>query len=88
MGFKPLVLAADAPHEFRWRGSFGVRGLFDGEHSFVLEEIGKSRTRFVHCERFTGLLVPMVMRGVILERTRNGFVAMNEALKAKAEAGN
>ncbi len=88
MGFKPMVLAADPPREFRWRGSLGVRGLFAGEHSFVLEEIADSRTRFVHSERFSGLLVPMVMRGVTLERTRNGFVAMNEALRKRAEAGD
>jgi hypothetical protein len=37
-------------------------------------------------ERFSGLLVPLIMRGEMLIATRRGFTAMNEALKSKAEA--
>jgi hypothetical protein len=83
MTFRPLVLAAAAPAELRWKGKLLVQGLFDGEHSFRLHAIDSNRTRFVQSEVFSGLLVPLFGSG--LEATRRGFDLMNEALKARAE---
>jgi hypothetical protein len=84
MGIRPTVLAA-APHrEFRWLGHLGVPGLFDGEHIFRLEPLGPERIRFVQEERFAGILAPLVLR-FIGASTRRGFIAMNEALKTRAE---
>lgn len=85
MTFRPRVLAARPQEEFRWRGQFLVPGLFDGEHFFELHPDGAGGTRFVHGERFTGLLVGMA-RGNLQGPTRSGFEAMNLALKARAEA--
>ena len=82
---RPTVLAADPGRELRWRGSLGVRGLFDGEHRLALEPAGAGRVRFVQEERFTGLLVPL-LAGSLDRHTRPGFDAMNRALKARAEA--
>jgi hypothetical protein len=86
MRFRPVLLVVDPARELRWRGSLGAVGLFDGEHSFRLERASPVRTWFLHDERFSGLLVPLVMRGALLDATREGFKAMNEALKLKAEA--
>jgi len=37
MTFRPKVLVADEPTEFRWwQGRLFVAGLYDGEHRFVL----------------------------------------------------
>ncbi len=84
MRMRPTVLAAAPSRELRWLGRIGVPGLFDGEHRFRIEPLGTDRVRFVQEERFTGLLVPLVLRFV--ERaTRQGFEAMNQALKARAE---
>jgi hypothetical protein len=84
MIFRPTVLRAEAPRELRWLGRLGVRGLFDGEHIFTIEEEGPDRVRFVQREVFTGLLVPLMARS--LDRnTRRGFEEMNRALKARAE---
>lgn len=84
MSFRPTVLAADPAKELRWVGRLGVPGLFDGEHRFGIESLGPDRVRFVQEERFAGLLTPLVLR--FLERgTRQGFEAMNQALKARAE---
>jgi hypothetical protein len=84
MRMRPKVLAAAPPQELRWLGHLGVPGLFDGEHRFRIEPLGTDRVRFIQEERFTGLLVPLVMR--FIERgTRQGFEAMNQALKARAE---
>jgi hypothetical protein len=84
MTFKPTVLEAAPRQELRWLGRVLVPGLFDGEHSLRIEPIGDSRVRFVQAERFTGVLVPLLGKG--LEKTQRGFTAMNEALKRRAEA--
>jgi hypothetical protein len=84
MTFKPTVLAADARRQLRWRGHFLIPGLFDGEHYFEMSPNGHGRTRFVHGEKFSGLLVSFA-KSSLEGGTRAGFVAMNKALKARAE---
>lgn len=85
MSFTPTIVKLDAGRELRWLGALGFRGLFDGEHGFrvVPEDVG--RCRFEQFETFTGLLVApiMFMAG---EATRQGFEAMNRALKLRVEA--
>jgi hypothetical protein len=84
MTFRPRVLTVAPERELRWLGHLLVPGVFDGEHGFQIESIGPDRVRFVQEERFSGLLAPLVMR--FIERdTRNGFEAMNRALKLRAE---
>jgi hypothetical protein len=84
MTFRPRVLAAVPGRELRWLGRLFVPGLFDGEHSFVIEPVDSRRCRLVQGETFRGLLVGLF--GKVLERTAKGFEAMNAALKARAEA--
>jgi len=86
MRFRPTVLRVEPNKELRWSGSLGIRWVFDGEHAFLLESIGGGNTRFRQEERFVGILASLIMRGGMLEATRQGFVAMNEALKQRAEA--
>ncbi len=83
MTFRPVLLAVSAPSELRWRGRLLVPGIFDGEHSFHLQAVAPNRTKFVQQEVFTGLLVPLFVS--VLERTKSGFILMNQALKARAE---
>jgi hypothetical protein len=82
--FKPVVLRADAPEAFVWRGSLPIPGLFTGEHAFILTRDG-DKTRFRHSEAFSGLLVGW-LKG-LLARSEQGFHQMNAALKARVEAG-
>ena len=84
MTFRPTVIEAEPNHVFRWLGHLGVRGLFDGEHSFIIKPLGESRVRFVQHEAFTGLLVPLLFR-MIEKDSRRGFEEMNRALKERAE---
>lgn len=85
MTFRPRVIALEANRELRWLGRLGLPGIFDGEHAFRIEPIGPDRVRFVHSERFSGMLVPLARRS--LDRgTRQGFEALNRALKQRAEA--
>ena len=85
MTFKPTVLVATPGRELRWVGTFMGRWLFAGEHYFLLEEVGPHQTRLTHGESFSGLLAPLIMRGATLAATQKGFIAMNEALKRRAE---
>ena len=62
-----------------------IPGLFDGEHAFRIEPLDAERSRFVHAERFTGVLVGLV-KGV-LGKTEAGFEQMNAALKQRVEGG-
>lgn len=85
MKFRPTVLVAEPGRELRWRGHFLVRGLFDGEHFFRMIETAPGKTRFVHGEDFTGILVRAMSS--LLTNTARGFVFMNQALKKRVEAG-
>jgi hypothetical protein len=66
-----------------WRGSLRVPGIFHGEHEFIIEELGANRTLFYQNEKMSGLIIPFFD----FKPTEAGFVAMNEALKKKAEEG-
>ena len=83
--FRPRVLRADPERELRWRGKLFVPGLYDGEHSFRIEARDEGGSRLVQSERFSGLLVGPINRRYG-ERTERTFRAVNEALKARAEA--
>ena len=83
--FTPEVLVADEAKELRWIGRFWVPGIVDGEHYFELEAIDGGRTRLVQGETFTGVLVPFAGSALDVE---DDFAAMNEALKARVEAGS
>jgi hypothetical protein len=85
MTFRPIVLAAQPNRELRWRGRLWVPGLFDGEHSFVIEPLGQGRVRFLHGERFGGVLTPFLSK-MLDGPTRQGFELMNNALKLRAES--
>ncbi|MBB6173751.1 hypothetical protein HNR23_003811 [Nocardiopsis mwathae] len=80
--FEPTVLVAEAGRELRWLGRFGIPGLVDGEHYFLIEEAGDGRARLIHGEMFTGVAVPLARRALDVEAD---FTAMNSALKQRVE---
>jgi hypothetical protein len=86
MTFRPKVLKADPGRELRWLGHLVMPGLFDGEHYFELTETSPGRCRVVQGERFSGLLVPL-LRKKLDGPTREGFIAMNRALKKRLTIG-
>jgi hypothetical protein len=83
MTFKPVVLVAVPGRELRWIGRLLFPGLFDGEHSFIIEPIPGNSCRLVQAEKFTGLLVSLFGKG--FDATAAGFEQMNQALKTRAE---
>jgi hypothetical protein len=84
MRFRPIVLKVEPNREFRWKGKLLVPGLFDGEHYFKLEPKPRGGLVFRQGEMFSGLLVPLLRRSLD-GATRQGFIAMNEALRREAE---
>jgi hypothetical protein len=84
MRFRPKVLVSAPERELRWIGTLPVPGLFYGEHYFQIESVSDGRVVFHHGEVFSGLMVPF-MKGTLDGVTRQGFIAMNEALKREAE---
>ena len=50
-----------------------------------IEPVGENQVRFVQSEHFSGALATMLLR-LIGPGTQQGFLAMNEALKVRAEA--
>jgi hypothetical protein len=83
MTFKPTILILEKPKHFRWLGKLFVRGIFDGEHYFKLNDNGDGSTLFIHGEIFTGILVNLFSQ--TLENTERGFELMNMALKKECE---
>jgi hypothetical protein len=80
MTFRPTVLGAERGRELRWLGHLLVLGIFDGEHRWLIEEVGPGRVRFTQSERFGGILLPALWKRLRDGGTAKGFRAMNEAL--------
>jgi hypothetical protein len=45
--------------------------------------VDKDITKFIHGEKFSGLLVPFVRK--MLDKTQKGFQLMNESIKKECE---
>lgn len=86
MTFRPVVLKYEPNKEFRWKGKLGIKGIFDGEHFFILDKLNEDQTKFIHGEKFSGILVALM--GGALEKTKDGFQLMNQALKKECEKYN
>lgn len=83
MTFSPSVLKNESQKEFRWKGKLFIKGLFDGEHYFLLEKLPNGSTALEHGESFSGLMVPFLKN--TLKKTELGFQQMNMALKEICE---
>lgn len=86
MTFRPTVLTVTPNQELRWRGRVLLPGIFDGEHYFQISPLAPGRLRFIQGERFSGILVAFA-KSSLDGGTKAGFLAMNQALKARAEGG-
>lgn len=84
MQFQPTALVVEPNRGLRWKGKLFLPDLFDGEHYFRLEGKPEGGLTFRQGEMFSGILVPLFRRS-LEGATKQGFVAMNEALKREAE---
>jgi hypothetical protein len=76
--FAPRVIALEPERRFTWRATTGVRGIFDGEHSFELAPLAGGRTRLCNREVYSGLLAPLFQRLPMMRDAPAGFQAMNQ----------
>lgn len=83
--FKPVIQEVTPMVSFSWLGSLFVKGLFDGRHFFIIEPIAPNQIKLIHGEDFSGILSTMILKK-IGDDTRENFVRMNHALRARAEA--
>lgn len=82
----PRVIRLEPRKELTWAGSFFFPGILDGVHSFLIEETGTRRVRFIQKEVFSGLAIPFITASWSIEKgTIRSFGEMNSALKKKAE---
>ena len=83
--FAPRIVTVTPLRELTWIGRMVLPGLFDGEHSFFLEPQDEGRgCLLIQHENFSGLLMPL-FTPELEAATRQGFEAMNDALKREAE---
>lgn len=83
--FKPVLLTVEPGESFSWLGSLFFKGLFDGLHTFKLEDAGNGQVKLIHSESFSGLLSGYILKKIGHD-TRNNFVKMNQALKERVES--
>ena len=84
LAIRPVILRVEPNRKLSWIGRLALPGIFTGEHAFIIESLGANHVCFVQREVFTGILVPLLARGLDTN-TRRGFEEMNLALKALAE---
>lgn len=84
MTFKPKVLVFDSTFQLRWIGKLFIKGIFDGEHTFLIKDNKDGTTTFIQFERFRGILIPFLKK-MLNENTLKGFNQMNDALKKRCE---
>ncbi|MBF7688629.1 SRPBCC domain-containing protein [Acinetobacter rathckeae] len=84
MSFKAIVLAHDTNKQFTWLGRLWMKGIFDGEHSFVLEQVSEDTVKLTQSEMFRGVLVRPFLK-TLQHKTTQNFQKMNDALKKKVE---
>ena len=85
MDFEPTLLTVKTDEELRWLGRVLIPKLFDGEHYFIIKEMPEGHTKLIQGENFSGILAFLLFSSMEQD-TRNGFEAMNEAIKNKAES--
>jgi hypothetical protein len=77
---EPHVMRVEPMRELAWGG--GIKGIFHGEHVFLLREINSRGTRLIQKEDFTGIAIPFAS----LDAIEEGYTQMNNALKRQAES--
>lgn len=77
------IVACQPGRELRWIGRLLVPGVFDTVQSLRISPTG-SGVRLYHCQAYSGLASPLCSQADC-EALRDGFAAMNEALRKRAE---
>jgi len=76
---EPYVMKIVPLKELAWGG--GIKGIFFGEHVFLLDRLNENSTKLIHKENFSGLAIPFAS----LDAIEEGYNLMNKTLKKRAE---
>lgn len=76
----PYVMRIIPEKELAWGGR--IKGIFFGEHVFLLKESKRGNTKLIQREDFIGIAVPFAS----LDAIEEGYNMMNMALKQRAES--
>ena len=82
--FTPLVVKVVPAAELRWRRWRLLEGVFDREQIFLIVPNGVKGVRFVQREKFSGLLVSLLMP-IVAKKTLKAIMLVNLAIKRAAE---
>lgn len=85
MVFNPTIVKKEDNRILAWEGKFILPGIFDGEHTFIIEELGNGSVRLIQKETYVGLAIPFMAKK-LNQNTRSGFELMNQAVKKLAES--
>jgi hypothetical protein len=64
-----------------WSGGLRFPGLFEGNHEFIVEDLGANKTLFHQNERMSGIAILFAN----FKPEADGFILMNQELKTRAE---
>jgi hypothetical protein len=84
--FVPEIVRLEENKHFAWRQKTGIRGIFDGEHHFILTPVSTERTELHNYERYSGLLSPIIKRLPMMQSAPSGFKRMNDEIKHRSES--
>jgi hypothetical protein len=79
---KPKITVCESGSELRWVSRLYFKGLYDAEHYFTLEELGKHRVKLVHGEKYSGSFAKSLFKKLSADN-ETGFRIMNQALKKR-----
>jgi hypothetical protein len=79
-----VVVRVEPNKELCWKYHVISPVLFGGEHSFIIDQIGDDKVRFIDREIFSGLLVSTQAKNIDTN-SKEGFEAMDKALKERVE---
>lgn len=79
-----IVVKAEPNKELLWKYHVSLPILFSGVHSFIIEQVESNKVRFIDREIFNGILVSSQAKDIDTN-SKQGFEAMDKALKARAE---
>jgi hypothetical protein len=81
--FRPTVLKVEPCQRLVWVGRTGIPGIFDGEHSYLLQPNDKGGTHLINREYFSGIFAPIVRRLSVLQSAKPGFESFNQELQQR-----
>ncbi len=84
--FPAIIKGVEDNYELRWEAELPVPRMLVGKHKLIMTTSGDGRTSLRNEQEFRGLLVGRFTES-LLRPMGERFESMNEALKARVEAG-